>query len=196
MYSTKMKSQIGSIVLKDEKLNLPEKSFSYYVQKLAVKSASKSSFDSAAADMNRFKGLNIAKKSIEEMSVDVATNFDNFYDQRSSDGLKKIARSKDFSVITTDAKGIVVRPEDLRAQAKKAAEKESTQKRSKRLGEGEKRNRKRMAQLSAIYHVVCHTRTPDDLPEKYTKRKTLIYWHQRLPGGEGERLGKSVFAGT
>ena len=121
LYSTKTKSSIGAIAPKDGALNLPERSYSHRVTELAVKSAAKCSFDSATDDLQRFIGMKIPKKSIENLAVEASKDFDEFYDQRTNTELQKIAEEKDFTVITTDGKGIVVREEDLRNATKKKA---------------------------------------------------------------------------
>ena len=58
-----------------------------------------------------------------------------------------------------DAKGIVMRKEDLREQTRRAAEK-NCHKQNKHLSKGEKRNRKRMATVASVYSVAPYPRTP------------------------------------
>jgi hypothetical protein len=60
-------------------------------------------------------------------------------------------------VITTDGKGIVMRPDGLRECTKKAAQK--NKKLNSRLSQGEKKDRKRMALVAAVYTVIPHVRT-------------------------------------
>jgi len=63
-------------------------------------------------------------------------------------------------VLSADGKGIVMRPEALRpATAAKAASAKLTT----RLSRGEKRNRKRIAEVGAVYYVTPVTRQPDDI---------------------------------
>jgi hypothetical protein len=55
-------------------------------------------------------------------------------------------------VLTVDAKGIVMRPDSLRPATAKAAATAST-KLATRLSKGEKRNRKRLAEVGAVYDL-------------------------------------------
>jgi hypothetical protein len=72
------------------------------------------------------------------------------------------ARFADLLVMTFDGKGIVMVPEDLRPATQRAAKK-AVRKLATRLTVGEKRNRKRMAQVAAIYTVGRHVRAPEDV---------------------------------
>ena len=65
-------------------------------------------------------------------------------------------------VLSADGKGVVIRPEGLRAATKAKAE-ASQSKMKGRLSKGEKSNRKRMAEVGAVYSVTPIVRTPDDV---------------------------------
>jgi hypothetical protein len=64
--------------------------------------------------------------------------------------------------ITADGKGVVMLRRDLREATKKAAEKGS-RRLGKRLTRGEKRNRKRMATVAAVYTAPPFVRQPQDV---------------------------------
>lgn len=64
--------------------------------------------------------------------------------------------------MSMDGKGIVMRHEDLREQTQKRAEEEN-HKLEKRLSRGEKRNRKRMAEVASVYDVSPHYRNAEDI---------------------------------
>jgi len=74
----------------------------------------------------------------------------------------EVAETAPLLVIQTDAKGIVMRTQDLREVTRKAAA-VSRQKMSKRLSRGEKRNRKRMAQVASVYTIEPYVRTPEQI---------------------------------
>jgi hypothetical protein len=65
-------------------------------------------------------------------------------------------------VVSADGKGVVMRPDGLRA-ATRAKAQASKNKLKGRLSKGEKTNRKRMAEVGAVYTVAPVTRTPDDV---------------------------------
>jgi len=73
-------------------------------------------------------------------------------------------------VLSEDGKGIVMRKEDLREGTKRAAERDS-HKLKTRLSPGEKRNRKRMATVAAVYSIERQVRTPESVMG-VTRRKT------------------------
>jgi len=64
--------------------------------------------------------------------------------------------------LSVDGKGIVMRPQDLREQTRKAAE-NRTHKMDKRLSRGEKKNAKRMATVSTVYTIPPVIRSPEDV---------------------------------
>jgi len=68
----------------------------------------------------------------------------------------------DLLVVSADGKGIVMRPDSLReATAAKAAA--AATKLTTRLSKGEKRNRKRLAEVGAVYDVAPVPRIPQDV---------------------------------
>src|SRR5664280_2058605 len=68
----------------------------------------------------------------------------------------------DVLVLSADGKGIVMRSDALRPATAKAAAK-ATGKLKTRLSKGEKRNRKRMAEVGAVYDVTPAVRNPTDI---------------------------------
>jgi len=65
-------------------------------------------------------------------------------------------------VLTFDGKGIVMRREALRDATRAAADKARPKMRS-RKAKGEKKNRKRMAQVAAVYTVELYQRSPEEV---------------------------------
>jgi hypothetical protein len=67
----------------------------------------------------------------------------------------------DLLVLTFDWKGIVMRPDSLRECTKKKAK--TSQKLHSRLSAGEKKDRKRMAQVGSVYTVLPHYRSAESI---------------------------------
>lgn len=166
----------------DATLNLPPELYSYGVRRLVAEQAARSSFDEVVALLEKRTGAPVPKRQVEQLSVRAAQDFETFYTlQRQQERLREDTR--DILVLTFDGKGVTVRPEDLRPATRKAAAR-TTRKLSTRLTKGEKRNRKRMAQVAAVYTVAPWVRTPMDVlrglrpsedkaaarPEVYNKR--------------------------
>jgi hypothetical protein len=146
----------------DGHLNLPEELYSHELRRRAAEEASKSSFDETVETLARYTGTRIPKRQVEEIVRRAAQDFDAFYEKRQEDAAKVRAAEGTVLVITTDAKGVVLHKEDLRPATRRAAE----QKRNKmatRLSKGEKKNRKRMATVAAVYTIQPYVRTPEQV---------------------------------
>jgi hypothetical protein len=142
----------------DAHLNLPEEQFSHGLRRLAAVEAARGSFEEAKDAIERSTGQNVGKRQVEELAGCAAADFDAFY----SETPRPSAESGDVLALSVDGKGIVMRPQALRPATAKAAE-ESGQKLSTRLSKGEKANRKRMAEVGAVYDATPIPRTPEDV---------------------------------
>lgn len=138
----------------DATLNLPRELYSYGIRRMVAKEAARASFDEVVEVVRDRTGATIGKRQVEELAIRAAQDFDAFYESRAA------ARdpNSDLMVITTDGKGIAMRHEDLREATRLAAEK-TPRKLETRLTPGEKANRKRMAQVAAVYSVAPYVRT-------------------------------------
>jgi len=91
-------------------------------------------------------------------------------------------------VLSCDGKGVVMRPEAVRAATQKQAQSSST-KLSTRLSKGEKRGRKRIAEVCAVYEITPAKRsTADILPADEHERQTA----QPAPKAKNKWLSASV----
>jgi hypothetical protein len=145
----------------DSVLNLPPEAYSHGVERFVAEHAAIMSFDDVRNELVQHTGARVAKRQVEEISVRAAADFETFYANRRVAGEIE-ERTRDPLVMTFDGKGIVMVPEALRPATKKAASK-AVRKLATRLTSGEKRNRKRMAQVAAIYTVPRFVRTPQDV---------------------------------
>ena len=144
----------------DAGLNLPPELYSYGVRRLVALHAARSSFDEVVEELQSVTGASVCKRQAEELAWAAAQDFEAFYTERHPD--TTAASSQALLVLTVDAKGIVVRKEDLREATRRAAER-SSPKLEKRLTKGEKRNRKRMAEVAAVYLVEPFERNAEDV---------------------------------
>jgi hypothetical protein len=145
----------------DSVLNLPKEVYSHGVERFVAEHAAIMSFDDVRSELLRHTGARVPKRQVEELSVRAARDFETFYAARREDSELE-ERTRDPLVMTFDGKGIVMVPEDLRPATRKAASK-AKRKLDTRLTAGEKRNRKRMAEVAAIYTVPRFVRTPQDM---------------------------------
>ncbi len=122
----------------------------------------KASFDEVVRAIEKTTGASLAKRQAEELALRAAQDFEKFYQQREQQQLE----TSSILVISTDGKGIVVRKDDLRQQTRKSADKQN-HKMQKRLSKGEKRNRKRMAQVASVYTVAPFIRSAEDILNEF-----------------------------
>ena len=142
----------------DAALNLPTELHSHGLRELCAIESAKGSFEEATAAIRRVTGVAIGKRQVEALAVRSTVDFEAFY----HDTWRDEAAEGDVLVLSADGKGIVMRPDALRPHTAKAAQK-ATPKLKTRLSKGEKRNRKRMAEVGAVYDVTPVPRSPADI---------------------------------
>jgi hypothetical protein len=151
----------------DAQLNLPVEKHSHGMRRLAALEAPRSSFEDAQAAIVRQTGQQLGKRQLRELAVLAAGDFKAFYEQRE----RTAAEKDDVLVLSCDGKGVVMRQEALRDQTRKQAQSAQTKLKT-RLSKGEKRARKRMAEVAAVYEVAPAPRTPADiLPQDEAERQ-------------------------
>ncbi|MGH9170107.1 MAG: ISKra4 family transposase [Acidimicrobiales bacterium] len=150
----------------DAALNLPAERHSHGLSKLAAIESSRGSFDDAVDAVEVATGQKLGKRQLEGLALASAGDFAAFYETR--EGPR--SHDKDVLVISVDGKGIVMRPEALRPATAQAAAK-SERKLKTRLSKGEKLNRKRMAEIGAVYDITPARRSRYDIMPPDKERK-------------------------
>jgi hypothetical protein len=142
----------------DAQLNLSADQYSDGIRHRVAVEAVRGSFDNAIEAISKTTGGHVAKRQSLELVKDVAQDFESYYRQNRH----QIAeQAEDLLVLTFDGKGVVMRPDGLRECTKKAAKK--SKKLNSRLSPGEKKDRKRMAQVAAVYTVLPHIKTAESI---------------------------------
>ncbi len=108
--------------------------------------------------MGRCTGQAVGKRQVEQLAARAAVDFDDFY----ADRPPRRPEPGAVLILSCDGKGIVMRPDALRTATAKAAAAGNT-KLATRLSKGEKRNRKRMAEVASVYDLEPVPRTPADI---------------------------------
>ncbi len=144
----------------DAALNLPAERHSHGLRRLAATEASRGSFQEAAAALERATGQHLAKRQVEALTARAALDVQAFYDSAVREADPGV--ESDLPVISADGKGIVMRPDALRPATAKAAA-AGANKLQCRLSKGEKRNRKRLAEVGAVYDLTPVARIPADV---------------------------------
>ena len=144
--------------LQDALLNLPAERHSYGLRERCAVEATRGSYEEAKDAIERTSGVLLGKRQVESLAARAALDVDTFYDNVE----RQTADKTDALVITCDGKGIVMRPDALRSATKKAAA-ASKHKLTTRLTKGEKKDRKRMAELAVVYDCAPVPRSAADI---------------------------------
>jgi hypothetical protein len=171
----------------DAVLNLPEEKHSHGLRRLAASEAARGSFDDGVAAITRATGIRMGKRQEEQLAAAAALDIPGFYEAT------KPAKSPDTDplVLSADGKGIVMLPASLREATRQAAA-GTNHKFTSRLSPGEKRNRKRMAEVGAVYDCSLAPRTPDDIITVPTSQGDPVSPPTPGPTARGKWLTASV----
>jgi hypothetical protein len=170
----------------DERLNLPAGLHSHTLTRLAALEAVRGSFDDAQTAIERATGQVVGKRQLLELVRSAALDVTTFYADRAVQAAGERRPAGDLLVLTFDGKGVVMRPEALRAATAKAAA-AATPKLTARLSPGEKGNRKRMAEVAAVYDCEPVPRTAAQVLARTSEAE-----HVAGPSAEGKWLTASV----
>lgn len=155
----------------DAQLNLPDGEYSDGLRRRIGVEAALNSYDVVVARIEETTGGAVPKAQAEQLVVKLAQDFNEFYEkvehQSDPGALKEVPL-----IVSLDGKGIVMRPEGLRQSTRKAAEREN-HKLKTRLSKGEKRNRKRTAQVATVYDIERHVRSAENVMGNKEDRKDV-----------------------
>jgi hypothetical protein len=115
------------------------------VARLAALEAARGSFEAAHAAITRRCGPVIGKRRVEKAVVSAAADIGAFYAAR----VPQPCTASTLLVISADAKGIVMRPGELRPATARTAARQGKMRTG--VTAWEKPNRKRMAALTCVY---------------------------------------------
>ena len=142
----------------DAVLNLPVERQSHGIRRLAAIEAARGSFDGCVAALERACGQRVGKRQVEQLTARAAVDFEAFSASRQP----PVGECGDLLVLSGDGNGVVMRPDALRP-ATAAAAATSTTTLATGLSKGEKRNRRRLAEVGAVYDAVPVPRVPADV---------------------------------
>jgi len=153
----------------DAGLNLPVEQHSHGLRRVSAIEAARGSYDDTLAAIERATGQVLGKRQVEQLAQRAAVDFDGFYAARQIAG-----EPGDALIISCDGKGVVMRHHALRPATRRQAAGASTKLKT-RLSKGEKRNRKRMAEVGAVYDTTPAARTAADvMPADEAQRAAAI----------------------
>lgn len=179
-----------SIFPLDAAINLPPSAYSFELQRFIARRITTVSFDEVLDLVHEVTGIKIGRRQALEVVLACAVDFDDFYAKPKvkPKGRPAVGSAEaPIMVLTTDGKGIVMRPEGLREGTRKRAE-AAKRKMEKRLAKGEKTNRKRMAQIASLYLTPRFERTPTDILKELARENA----EKRRPKPIEKRVWASV----
>jgi hypothetical protein len=142
----------------DAALNLPVEKYSHGLRRLAAIESTRGSYADTVDAIERATGQRLGNRQVEQLAGRAVVDFDAFY----ADRCIQPSLAGAALMLSFDGKGVVMRPDGLRPATAKAA-RTARRKLATRLSKGEKRNRKRMAEVAAVYDAVPEPRTPSDI---------------------------------
>jgi hypothetical protein len=156
VYGSREGQKIERIPL-DERLGLPEGDFSYVLEDWGQRFCLKESFAEAGRSLEVLLGLRLGRRTLEQMNRDVAGYATSF---REAIEPPPPQEEGPLLVVTADGKGVPMRrpPKD-------------GPKPHHRPTKGEKRNKKQMACVGAVYSIKPFVRTADGILDEVLREK-------------------------
>ena len=169
----------------DATLGLPARGFSYEIQRRLAKAAVKGPFDEAIEDLAETTGVALAKRTAEQIVAEASADFAAFYTHHTA---QLNPDSGPLLVASVDGKGVpMIKPQTPRRRKPHAPT------RRVRLGKGEKRNKKRMATVGAVFTQRPNRRTPESVVASLFAEGPKRKRHYFKP--EQKRVWASLLAG-
>jgi hypothetical protein len=142
----------------DAQLSLPAGRHSHGLAKMAAAAAAAGSLAAACAQVTERTGCKLGTRQCKELVRAAAADSGGFYATRP----RPAPGPGQVLVLSCDAKGIRMRPGQLRPRAERAARK-AVPRQDGRLSQGEVRTRKRMAATGAVFAITPVPRTAQDI---------------------------------
>src|SRR5512143_1038763 len=156
VYGTREGQKIERVPL-DERLGLPEGDFSYVLEDWSQRFCLKESFAEAGHSLEMLLGLRLGRRTLEQMDRDVASYATTF---REAIEPPPPQEEGPLLVVTADGKGVPMRREP-----------QDDPRPHHRPTKGEKRNKKQMACVGAVYSINPFVRTADEILDEVLRKK-------------------------
>src|SRR5437867_6579543 len=163
----------------DAVLGLPARSYSYEIQRRLVKAAVKGPFDEATEAVADATGVSLPKRTAQQIVADASVDFESFYTERT---LRLDPDSGPLLVASVDGKGVPM-------------VKSTPGERKVRLGRGEKRNKKRMSTVGAVFTQKPNIRTAQAVVESLFAESSEPHQPKGYHRPEQKRVWASLLSG-
>lgn len=148
----------------DEALNLPKELYSLSLRRRVVEEARAGSWDQSVERVDKTTAGHVPKRQAEGLAVRASTDFETFYAERTLAANDTLS-SQALLVMSSDSKGITMRPEALREATRKEAEAAKAEHvRGDPMAQRKLRKHdKRMAIVTATWLQEPHERSAKDI---------------------------------
>jgi len=162
----------------DSQLNLPPEIYALSLREQVADAAVEASFDRSVARVDRSTAGHVPKRQAEQQVIRASADFEAFYETRTPPANDALS-AEALQVMSSDGKGVTMRPEGLRDATRKAAEEANAGAiRGDPMAERKaRRSDKRMAVVTAVWEQEPHVRTACEVLERL----------HRDPGGRKRR---------
>jgi hypothetical protein len=164
----------------DAELQLPARHYSYEIQRRLAKSAAQGPFDEAIEILRDATGVTIPKRTAEQIVVEASADFESFYAGRTMASCCET--DGPILVAAIDSKGI---PMVKLAKANRTV----------RQRKGEKRQKKRMSTVAAVFTQLPDPRTPDEVVARLFSAAQLPQQEKRRVRPLHKRVWASLLTG-
>jgi hypothetical protein len=151
----------------DMQLNLPANLYSHPLCERVADEARRGAWEQVIQQISERTGGHIAKRQAEQIAIQSAQDFEAFYEQRPQPENDTLSVGA-LLVLSSDSKGITMRPEALRDATRKAGEAEAADavKGDPMASKPARCHDKRMAIVTAVWEQERHIRTAKDIIDK------------------------------
>ena len=165
-YNQRQKSSLFPL---DAELNLYADQYTDGMRQRIVHDVIDRSYDRAIERHRKTCTGIVGKRQAMQLTESSSVDFVDFYEQRTVND----EQTGDLLILSFDGKGLVMLPDGLRECTRKAAEKSKNNLQT-RLSPGEKKDRKRMAQVATVYTVLPHIRTAESVMNRDKKQDNIV----------------------
>lgn len=189
-YSARYRSALHPV---DADLNLPAERHSHEVQRLAVHTAAKQSFEGTTGLVTTMTAATVGKRAVEAYVARAAVDFDGFYRSRAWSA-KSQKGTGALLVISVDQKGVVMMPDDLSEETRRIGEAQERCLKAVRDRNGKAcwRGRKRMATVATVYTIHPDRRSAEDVVLGLRRKQPAALRPVRTVRPENKRLWASL----
>ncbi len=161
-----------SIIPINTQCNLPEKTYSYYLQDIMNTLSTDNSFSESSLVLNKILHIDICEKPFIDLSSSSSEYYDNYYLNKDMSNLEN---EGEFQITSFDGKGIpMIKKESAKIKG--------------RQGKGEKKQKKKEALVGVSYTVDKHIRTAEEIANNLIFPETTETDKKKIQAPKGQNI--------